>query len=479
MFRLVDMVALEHLLEGLRRHGGDFPGIEVKSAAGGLPDSIVPTLSAFANRPGGGLLILGVDEGSDFTIVGVQSPAAMCASLANKARQAFDPPVAVDISVIEEIGVLAVVVGETPQSHKPCRVRATGAAYMRFGDGDFRLSELEIEGFVVNRHQPRFDAGPVPGAVRSNLDARLVEEYCTTARESSRTIARMSDDEMLLMKTGVIDANGAPTVAGILALSDYPQQWFPNFVIQAGAIDGDTTDPAVRFSDAARFDGPLPVMIDDALEWARRQTARRIEEQTDGTVRSLPDIPTVVLRELIANSVVHRDLAPWSWSRAIEMRFTPDRFVLANPGGLYGISIDRLGIDQLTSARNLALVRMSQYIRLRDRNVIEAMASGIPRVRSALQEAGLPAPEFSDQGIRFTAIVHRRRHIGTEASTPQIASTPAQRRVLSQLEAGPRTASSIADSLGISPQAVRRTLASLQASRLVERQGLMYVARTT
>jgi ATP-dependent DNA helicase RecG len=474
MFHFVELVAFLELTERLRRHGGDSPDVEVKSAQGGLPESIVPTLSAFANRPGGGLLVLGVDERHDFAVVGVSNPALMSAAIANKARQVFDPPVAVDISVVGDLGVIAVLVGETPQSHKPCRVKATGAAYMRFADGDFRLSDLEIEGFLANRGQPRFDGDTVPGTTRSSLDSRLVEDYCATARESSRTIARMPTDEVLLMKTGVLDATGSPTVAGILALSDYPQQWFPNFVIQAGAIDAESTEAAVRFSDSARFDGPLPVMIDDALEWARRQTSRRLEEQPDGAVRSIPDIPPVVLRELIANAVVHRDLAPWSWSRAIEMRFTPDRFVLTNPGGLYGISVDRLGIDQLTSARNLALVRMSQYIRLRDRNVIEAMASGIPRVRAALGEAGLPAPEFHDQGIRFTAIVRRRRQVVTSVSTPRIASTPAQLRVLGQLEAGQRTATSIAESLGISPQAVRRTLAALRASQLVERHGLMY-----
>ena len=145
----------------------------------------------------------------------------------------------------------------------------------------------------------------------------------------------------------------------------------------------------MRFSDSARFDGPLPVMIDGALEWAR-----------------------------------------------------------------------------------------SQYIRLRDRTVIEAMASGIPRVRAALEEAGMPAPEFHDQGLRFTAIVHRRRQ-PARVSAHLIAPTSAQRRVLAQLESGPRTATSVAESLGISPQAVRRTLASLRTAQLIERQGLMYRHRVT
>ena len=153
------------------------------------------------------------------------------------------------------------------------------------------------------------------------------------------------------------------------------------------------------------------------------------------------------------------------------MRFTPDRFIVVNPGGLYGISVDRLGIDQLTSARNLSLVRICQYVRLRDRTVIEAMASGIPRVRKAAEDADLPAPDFHDQGIRFTAIVHRRHAIQLE----QVSTlTMSESRVLGLLEVGPRRATDLAAELGISPQAVRRTLGALRAANLVHRAGVEY-----
>ena len=40
--------------------------MEVKSAAGGLPASISSTLSALANLPRGGLVILGLDERTGF-----------------------------------------------------------------------------------------------------------------------------------------------------------------------------------------------------------------------------------------------------------------------------------------------------------------------------------------------------------------------------------------------------------------------------
>ncbi len=155
---------------------------------------------------------------------------------------------------------------------------------------------------------------------------------------------------------------------------------------------------------------------------------------------------------------------------------SPASITLMAPSATHRTS-QRLGIDQLMSARNLTLVRISQYIRLRDRTVIEAMASGIPRVRTALDEAGLREPEFQDQGIRCTAIVHRRPPQSGSRGATSIAGTPAQARVLALLDSGQRTSADLAAALGISPQAVRRMLAALASAQLVDRQGLIYLRR--
>lgn len=53
---------LREMIAELRSAGGDCADIEVKSAAGGLPQSLTSTLSALANLPGGGTIILGLDE---------------------------------------------------------------------------------------------------------------------------------------------------------------------------------------------------------------------------------------------------------------------------------------------------------------------------------------------------------------------------------------------------------------------------------
>jgi ATP-dependent DNA helicase RecG len=65
---------LSAMVAGLRLAGGDVTSTEVKAAVGGLPESLTPTLSALANLPGGGTIILGLDERAGFRPVGLTDP---------------------------------------------------------------------------------------------------------------------------------------------------------------------------------------------------------------------------------------------------------------------------------------------------------------------------------------------------------------------------------------------------------------------
>ncbi|WP_242606689.1 AlbA family DNA-binding domain-containing protein [Protofrankia symbiont of Coriaria ruscifolia] len=120
------------MIAKLRAAGGDTTDVEVKLAAGGLPVSLTATLSALANLPGGGTIILGLDERVGFRPVRIAEPQPLKQSLAAKAR-AFTPPVrlTIDDGIVDGEPVVVARVHECDRSAKPCRVTATGASYRR------------------------------------------------------------------------------------------------------------------------------------------------------------------------------------------------------------------------------------------------------------------------------------------------------------------------------------------------------------
>lgn len=445
--------------------------MEVKSAAGGLPDSLTASLSALANLPGGGTVVLGIDERAGFRPVPLADPQLLMQGLATKARS-FLPPVRLTISSETYAGHPIVVarVHECDLSAKPCCVASTGAAYLRGYDGDFELSDLEVQGFLSSRRPPHFDRTPVDGAGAEDLDPELVSAFVAAVRERDpHGLGRFTDGGELLLRAGVTIHGGRPTVAGLLALGVHPQQFFPRFVIQASAEPRADDPPGARARNQTTITGAIPRMLDEALSWARRTFDTTIVTQPDGSVHDRPGYPLVAFRELIANALVHRDLDHWSAGLAIEVRLRRDRLVITNPGGLYGITVDRLGKDAVTSARNARLVAICQHVRTPDSGsrVIEALASGIPMVNTALAEQGLPPAHFVDAGIRSTAII--RHPTGSPLTTPDLTTT--QARIYEALIGGKRTVEDLEADLSLTGPTIRKALRELNRRDLVRQHG--------
>lgn len=405
----VDSVSLtvEDVVDLLRAEGSDVSGIEAKAAHHGYPQDLAPTLSAFGNMPGGGVVVLGLDEKTGFDAVGVYDAADAQARLAGQARKAVAPPLQVSFTTGEIDGSTIVLarVRELPVSDKPCEVTASGHAYLRSYDGDYQISELERQGFVANRGVARHDQAPVEEALRDDLDDNLVATYIANCRARSPRLASMPDDAVL-RHTRVVTRDGTPTLAGIYTLGRYPQTYFPTLSITASVAPRPGDPVGTRSSDIAHFDGPLPELLDQAVAWVRRNTATRVRFGRDGHGRDEPEYPTEAVRELVANALVHRDLGPHALSTRVTMTLRDDRLVITNPGGLHGLTVEQLGSGTGGSARNQSLYDISKDVRTADgRRVIEGIGSGIATVRQALREAGMTPPHFVDAGIRFTAIV--------------------------------------------------------------------------
>lgn len=384
----------------LELRGGDTTSIEAKTFSEYSPEQLGPTLSAFANKPGGGTILLGVSERDGISVVGVDDVDDLLKRAANQARNGFRPPIRVDVRAIDldgkTIGVVNVEGADV--NEKPVRWLKDKKAYLRQYDGDYQMSPSEEQMLVLRHHRPNADAQAVPGSSLRDLDPNLVTRYLSFVRETTPRLVNDSDEAVLFFTGVVADRESEElSVAGLYALGEYPQRLLPHLTLTA-AVEGSGDVRAVNRRD---FTGSLPVILDDVLEWVRGNVESRQLVTRDGDGLTDYAVPLLAAREVVANALVHRDLSEASRGKGIDLRITRDGFRLTNPGGLWGITVDRLGFGD-HPAVNERLYQICRNVEGRSGRVIEAMDTGIREVRRSLREAGMAEPRFYDNGVSFT-----------------------------------------------------------------------------
>lgn len=486
---IADNEELVRAVERMRAAGTDLAEYELKSASCGMPKETAESISAFANT-GGGTIVFGIRESSGFHAVDIDVKAIQ-AGVAQAARELVEPPQAVEVLVLEFEGKPVVVanVPEAPVKGKPCYVKRLGrlsGSYIRTGDGDHRMSLYEIDRFVENQYRvARNDTVIVPDAVIGDLDPTLLQGWISRVRETSfgRT-STMSDEELMANRRVVaIDDEGVtrPTVAGLFALGSYPQSFFPRlnvvFTVCPAGQKGDTARNGARFVDAINIEGPIPVMVVESVRAASRNM--RHGAIVNGALReNVPDYPLPVIREAVANALMHRDYSVDAQGTPVMIDLYPDRMEISNPGGLFGsLTVERLGTRGATASRNQFLARILEDVSYTDYDgrtgrVVENRGSGFPTINKELEDALMPAPIVHSTLDEFDLTIRHRRM--TEQEGRACSKENVGESILAYLsERESASTSEIARAAGIATKTVRGYLSDFMREGLVEAIGTL------
>ena len=103
--------------------GGDTDTIEAKTFSEYSAQQLGPTLSAFANMPGGGVILLGVSERDGIAVVGVDDVHGLLQRVADQAWKGFSAPVRIDVLPIDVDGKTVGVVNVEGADANDKRVR--------------------------------------------------------------------------------------------------------------------------------------------------------------------------------------------------------------------------------------------------------------------------------------------------------------------------------------------------------------------
>ncbi len=422
-----DLDTLVHdVLPKLRAARTDLTTVEVKAAVGGLSKTIVETVSAFSNTDGG-LIVLGLDEDTNFSVLEVDS-GKLASDLASACADQLEPPIRPEIEIIQIEGrlVVAAIVEELPPTQKPCFVKSRGierGSFVRTFDGDRALSTYEVHVLRSSRGQPNDDGALVEEATLDDLDAVLTSALIRRLRSTrGKVFSEASDDEILDMMGVTTSRDGVRyvTLAGLLALGRFPQQFVPQLdvtFVALATVSGEPLQDGTRFLDNQSIDGPIPLMVAETLAALRRNMKRRSIVVGLGR-EDRWEYPEEAIRELVANALMHRDYHPLAHGTQVRVSLYPDRLEVSSPGGLHGpVSREDLLAEPVSSSRNARLAKLLEDVEIEStsRTVCENRGSGLLATAAALRNAGMEPPQVIDNVREFRMVVRNHGLLDDDA----------------------------------------------------------------
>jgi ATP-dependent DNA helicase RecG len=401
------MRSAQDLLDELNA-SDESPRIEAKRASD-LGKSVLETVMAFANEPGldGGHLLLGVDWAINdkgdtvYTPVGLPNPdklqrdlASQCASTLNVALRPE-----MQLEQVDSKTLLVVYVPEADVTLKPIYKKATGlpgGAWRRIGSSDQRCVDEDLwvlRGASQPLHGP--DSSLLPDARLDDFDPAALAAY---RRERARINPQAEElaygDEDLLEALGAIrrsDGQPRPTLAGILLFGKPMalRRMLPMVTLDYIRVPGLEwmENPHQRFQ-SVEIRKPLLLALPQAEATVVDELPKGFY-LPEGSLHSVqePIVPRKVIREALANAVMHRSYTRHS---PIQIIRYSNRIEIRNIGHSLK-PMAELGTPG-SCPRNPLLASV-----LRDLNLAEAKGTGIRSMRRLAAEAGLTLPEFQSR----------------------------------------------------------------------------------
>lgn len=375
-----------------RQARSEYQNLEFKEAKSQFDNTKLYKYCVALANEGGGFLLLGVADKPPRPVVGTQ---------------AFNDPVAMAQKLFQAIGFrvdieeVAHPDGRVLVFHIPSRPRGMaysldGAYFMRSGEELVPMSQDRLRA-IFAEGQPSWLEEPIrhemtPRQIVESLDTQafftlLQRPYPTTQQAvlehlcTERLIDTTADGFTIRRIAAVLLARR------LLDFSDVARKAARVVVYSEKSKVKTKLDHTWESGYAAGFQGLV------AFVMAQLPQNEVVEEAVRRKVKLLPEI---VIRELVANALIHQDFTQGGTSVMIEVY--PNRVEISNPGEPL-VPVERF-IDGYQS-RNERFADLMRRMR-----ICEEKSSGIDQVITAAETYQLPAPEFLVELRRTSVVIH-------------------------------------------------------------------------
>jgi ATP-dependent DNA helicase RecG len=371
------------------------------------PDAIYRSICAFANdfdNIGGGYILVGVEE-DDVTKTAKRPVKGLTTNEIGAIQREMigynnliKPYYAPRLLVEEVDGKQIVVLWAVAGSERPYEVPESIVAknkvfkyFIRKYANSIEAKGAEKEELISLTSNIPFDDRKNTQAKMENISMVLVKDYLNKVKSRlAEQVGKIPDRDLL----GQMELVSGPNEhlflrnVALMLFAEQPDQFFPYTRVEIVEFpDGD----AEPYTEWEPITGPVPAQINRTLNLLKDKLIKeKVIKPTDRaeSIR-IASYPYQAIEEIVVNAFYHRD---YQQREPIEIRIYPHSIVFLNHGGPdRSISLEAFAQGQVRS-RRYRNRRLGEF--LKELELTEGRATGIPTILKELRENGSPEPKF-------------------------------------------------------------------------------------
>lgn len=361
-------------------------------------EAICAFANDFPNNRQPGYLLVGVDNDGKACGLKVTDELLLdLSALRSNVNLEPLPAITVQKCVLPEGEV--VIVEALPSDLPP--VRYKGRVWIRVGPSRRGANQQEERILTEKRTsiQRTYDTRACQGCT---LDDLVLDLFLVTylpsavARDVIDENNREVKEQMASLRFYDLAAD-CPTNAGALLFAKDPLRWIAGAYVQFVRWGGTTM--ADNPVDEKRFSGDLLTVLREIQGFLTLPIQSYPVAQSPLQERTVSDYPSVAIRELLWNAVMHRS---YEANAPVRFYWYDDRIEIQNPGGLYGMASPE-NFPRQTDYRNPVVSEAMATL-----GYVNAFGRGVIRAQDALQKNGNPPAEFTFETSHVLATIRRK-----------------------------------------------------------------------
>lgn len=390
--------ALQLLAKSLHPVPQELNELDWKSGFSDKSERLAKHIAAFANYPGGGYLVFGVDNNGLLNALHKTAIDDIVQKLGNIARNNLAQPVGVEHAVADIKGNAVLFIKIPEQAEKPVYLRGSDIynSYKRSAGQTVKLSRHEVKQLIAISSGLNFEAQTTLPDVEDDEVLKLLDydSYFTLQDK------RLPDTKLSILQTLANEYFIKKSVQNwdilnlgvVLFAKDLKHfKAIKRNAVRVIVYKETSRINALKEQEGGRgyasgFEGLVNYIMDQLPS----------NEIIENALRKKTKVyPEKAIREFVANALIHQDFSVTGTGVMIEI--FSDRIEITNPG-VPLVDTNRF-IDTAPKSRNESLASLMRRL-----NICEERGSGIDRAIEAIELYQVPAPKFI-RGEEYTRVI--------------------------------------------------------------------------